>query len=98
MDSRIVPLDELAVVPDHVANARSIYIFRLARGWKHGFDSPSWRNNGSKTARLDNGSIDKARYSKVARVCKMNPSPPYTEKLDDRYRTWSGSDRIINSS
>src|ERR1700687_1386128 len=38
-------------------------------------DSPFWRLISRKLSDLHNGSIDKARYSKGERVCKMNHSP-----------------------
>src|SRR6266849_1341373 len=53
-------------------------------------DSPFWRLIIRKLGDLRNGSIDKARYSKGERVCKMNHSPRYTEK------PWVGA-RIFRS-
>jgi len=33
--ARVIPFDELAVVPHHIANVRSCYVFCLATTWKH---------------------------------------------------------------
>src|SRR5882762_767085 len=70
MHARVVPFDELAVVPDYVADARSGHVFSFAAGWKHVLIL-LWRLR-IPNARHVFGLIDKARYSKDERVCKMS--------------------------
>jgi hypothetical protein len=40
MHARVVPLNELAIMPNDIANAWSAHVFSLAIFWKHFFLTP----------------------------------------------------------